>query len=272
VVCGWLASGAALAIPEPSDGPTNGSAAMRSWWDDNPWADQERGFNWYPDQQPKRPVEGKKPDEKKPKTIYEMTSLDEVEKELKRLKGKAILNPTEAHVHEFLQAQNFVMNKSSVFADVARRVVWANPDVNYAARNAVVNSSRLADARRKDAEREKTVRELAQEHGIVFFARSDCAYCHDQAPILKMFERSWGMEVLAISLDGGTIPEFPDARMDNGISRIVSNGQGVTTVPALFLINRKTREAIPLGTGVVAATDLAERIRVLTRTRPGDEF
>ena len=115
--------------------PASAASSSLSWWEENPWADPDRGFNWYPDPREELPPEKAKPEEKKPKTIYEMTTLEEVKKELERLKGEAVINPTEKNVLSFLRAQNYVMDKASLFADVSRRVVWANPDVNYAARS-----------------------------------------------------------------------------------------------------------------------------------------
>ena len=53
---------------------------------------------------------------------------------------------------------------------------------------------------------------------------------------------------------------------------MASGGNGIQTVPALFLVDRKTQQMIPLGVGVMAADDLSERIRVLTTTTPGQEF
>ena len=261
--------GTAAAVPE--SGGT--SQPLQSWWEDSPWVDPERGFNWYPDPVAPKPPE-KKRDEKKdaPKSIYQMTNLDDINKELKRIRGVAILNPTEKHVHEYLQAQAWIMEKSSVFADTARRVVWSNPDVDYNNKSPVVTASRLNQNVRESNQRKGNVADLASEHGLLFFARSDCSYCHDQAPILKVFERNFGMSVLTVSMDGGPIPMFPDAKRDNGISMIVSGGAGIEIVPAVYLVNRRTNEAIPLGTGVLAAEDIAERIRVITRTKPGQEF
>jgi conjugal transfer pilus assembly protein TraF len=164
------------------------------------------------------------------------------------------------------------MDKSSLFADVARRVVWTYPDVNYSARSPTVNYARANVKGRVDKQRKENIRELAQTHAILFFARSDCDFCHDQAPVLKTFSNNTGMQVLTISLDGGQIPMFPDAKLDNGISLMATGGNGISTVPALFLINRETHETIPLSTGVVAAEEIAERIRVLTLTTPGQEF
>lgn len=243
-----------------------------SWWEETPWADPDRGFNWYPDPKEEIRQQEKKKAEEKPKTIYEMTTLDEIKKELDRLKGEAVVNPTEKNVLAFLKAQNFVMDKASMFADVSRRVVWANPEVNYSARSPTVNFARDRAKSRTDAKRDENLKNLAETHGILFFARSDCDFCHDEAPILKAFSLKTGMPVLTVSLDGKAIPMFPDAKPDNGISMLASNGNGIQTVPAMFLIDRKTQQMIPLGTGVIASEELAERIRVMTMTTPGQEF
>ncbi len=244
----------------------------KSWWDDSPWGQPDRGFNWYPDPREERREQKPPKAEEKPKTIFEMTKLEDVQKELARLKGEAVVNPTEKNVLAFLRAQNWVMDKASMFADVSRRVVWANPEVNYSARSSVVSFARDRDKTRTDNKRDQNLKSLAETHGILFFARSDCDYCHDQAPVLKAFSMKSGIPILTVSLDGRPISMFPDAKPDNGISVIASGGNGIQTVPAVYLIDRKTQKMTALGTGVIAGEELAERIRVLTMTKPGEEF
>jgi conjugal transfer pilus assembly protein TraF len=87
-----------------------------------------------------------------------------------------------------------------------------------------------------------------------------------------MFAKDSGLPVLTITLDGGQIPHFPDAKPDNGISLLASGGEGVRVVPAIYLVSRDQKEIIPLSVGVVAAGDLADRIRVVVGTKPGEEF
>jgi conjugal transfer pilus assembly protein TraF len=244
-----------------------------TWWNDNPWADPDRGFNWYPpDPVDEVKPEEKKPPEEKPITIYQMTKMEDIKKELDRLKNEAVINPSEKNVLIFLQANNWMMDKASLFADTARRVVWGNPDVNYAARSPTANFALTKVNDRMQVKRQEVLKNLSETHGILFFARSDCAFCHDMAPVLKSFSQNTGLPILAVSLDGRPIPMFPDAKPDNGIAMMASGGNGIQTVPALFLVDRKTQQMIPLGVGVMAADDLSERIRVLTTTTPGQEF
>lgn len=267
----WLAAVLAISAMVTTAGATPGPTTT-SWWEQSPWDDPERGFNWYPDPIEAKPKQEPKAPEPKPKTIYEMTTLSEIQKELERLKAVAVVNPTEKNVLEFLKAQNFIMDKSSVFADVSRRVVWTHPEVDYNARRSVANFSITNQRQRDNLKRGQLMANLAETHGLVFFSRSDCGYCKDQAVALKRFHEDTKIPILPISLDGGAVHLFPDAKPDNGIAMLASRGEGIQTVPAVFLINRATRELLPLGAGVVAADNLAERIRVLTTTTPGQEF
>ena len=101
-----------------------------------------------------------------------MTTLEEIKKELERIKGVAVVNPTKENVLEFLRAQNFVMDKSAVFADVSRRVAWANPDVNYSSRSPVASFARGNERDRINAKRSQLLNDLSKTHALLYFARS----------------------------------------------------------------------------------------------------
>ncbi|MEQ1591427.1 MAG: conjugal transfer protein TraF [Thiobacillaceae bacterium] len=261
---------AALLLCQTATAFSDTPITNKGWWDDTPWHNPERGFNWYPPDVP--PANKEKKVDAKPKSIKDMVTMEELKKELARLKDLAIMQPTQANVLTYLEAQTYVMDKSSVFADIARRVVWATPSVDYNNRSPTANYAQLNKKdMRRDAQ-QQTLAELSRDYGLMFFFRSDCPYCHQQAPVLRLLENIYGLPVMGVSLDGGTLPQFPDARRDNGISMTVSNGQGIQTVPALFLVQRETRQAIPVGTGALAIDEIVERIRVLTRTQPGQEF
>jgi conjugal transfer pilus assembly protein TraF len=274
------ATSAAKAPPPPNPAQVFGRALgplqnvlvpiPRSIWDSSIWDDPDRGFFWYPPDDPPPALAVPEPERKK--SIKEMATLEEVERELRRLRSEAIMNPTQDNVREYLAAQVYVMDKSAVFADVARRASWTEPDLAYTARMPVTNSA-LTNFRDRRAQSEQEVMTaLARDHGLVFVYRSDCHFCKDQAPVLKYIEGRYRFPVMAVSLDGGRIKEFPDAKPDNGISMILSEGKGITMVPAIYLVHRETRASTAIGFGAMAADEIVKRIRVLTRTAPGEEF
>jgi len=281
---------AAGAIAQPSASSSAGPAAQAlaspeearprpqvNWWEQDIWVDPDRGFNWYPPEpRPKAkpaPKPQATPEPPKPKaSIREMRTFEEVDAELKRLRAKAVFEPSESNVLEYLRAQEYVISRSSFFADMARRVTWQNPQVDANSRHSIATYSATSKRERTVEQRERTLVELSRDHGLLFFYRSDCPYCHDIAPVLRSFSDSVGMQVLAVSMDGGPLPGFPNARRDNGVSRMVSNGEGIRVVPALYLVSNDTKTVQLIGTGALARDEIAERIRVLTRTRPGEEM
>lgn len=256
------------------------ACAQSSWWEEDIWANPERGFNWYPPDEVPAPKDPKAkaaaaPKAKpaaKPKNIREMQSVDDIHAEWKRLRDQAILQPTEKNIYAYLDANQWVQDRAQYFQDMWRRVTWKNPDVDYNNRNPNAN---FAQAAMKDIKFDKTnqiMSDLSKTHGIVFFFKSDCEFCHIQAPILKMMQSRYGIEVLAISMDRGGMKEFPHAKPDNGISMFVSQGRGIDVFPAVYLVSKDKKEVVPLGSGVLAMEEIVERIAVLTSTQPGQDF
>lgn len=47
---------------------------------------------------------------------------------------------------------------------------------------------------------------------------------------------------------------------------------GIQQVPTLVLGNIRDKRLIPLGSGVISAQDVIERIYILTSTRPGELY
>ena len=71
-----------------------------------------------------------------------------------------------------------------------------------------------------------------------------------------------------MSLDGGGLPEFPRPARDNGMAATL----GLRIVPLLVLGNIRDRRLLPIGSGVLSAQEIVERIYLLTQTRPGEPY
>ena len=266
------------AAPNAKAAPAAQEAPKANWWDSDVWSDGERGFNWYPpDKKPrKKPEEQKKADERpvaaKPKNLREIKDLEELQREIKRIKETAIFDPTPANVHRYLQAQEYVMSQSQLFADTARRVVWQSPDVDYTVKAPQAAYSVTNQRIRVTNRRYEVLKEIGKTHGLLYFFKSDCAYCNDMSPVMKAMEAQYGIEVLAVSLDGRPTKDFPSPRRDNGISKFVSRGEGIQTVPAVYLVSNDKKTVMLLGTGALAMDEVAERVRVMLTTKAGEDY
>ena len=77
---------------------------------------------------------------------------------------------------------------------------------------------------------------------------------------MAAFQARHGIQVVAISVDGGPLPSFPNARPDNGIATTLK----VSQVPAIFLAQPFTGKISPIGFGVLSESQLLERIATVT--------
>lgn len=224
------------------------------------WRQHREGWFWYRDPLPAKP----RPPSTTPKKPKDLADFEALQQRLEELKRVAVMNPTDTNLLAYMRFQRMVMDKSQVFADRWQRLVWSAPDLDYGLSGRPTNAMAINvfDDQQRDRDAQ-TVRTLAASHGLIFVFRSDCPFCHRFAPILKRFEQDYGMTVLAISLDGGTLPDYPDARPDNGMAARLN----ATAVPALYLTAPARREIRPVGFGLMSMSDLLERVAALARDR-----
>lgn len=241
------------------------------------WTCDTNKFYWYCDlesEEPKPPApvparpESASPSAQKRLEIKDIKTAAQLREELKRREDVAVMNPTDANLKDYLELWQLAQKKGTVFADSWRRVVWQNPGFDYTLKRPANNAAiKLYEEKRVQSE-EQQLRALARDHGLIFFFRSDCPYCHAMAPTLKMLADKYGIEVLGVSLDGANLPEFPDPRDGRGIAA----AWGIERVPALFIGSKQTGDRAPIGFGMMALTEIVNRIFVLTGTKPGENF
>jgi conjugal transfer pilus assembly protein TraF len=225
------------------------------------WLRNREGWFWYRDP----PVAAPRPAPPASKPPRELVEFDAMQKRLEDLKRVAVMNPTDANLTAYMRYQRMVMNKSEHFAERWQRLVWTVPDLDYGMTGRPTNAMaiKVFDEQQRDRQAQ-TIKSLAATHGLIFVFRGDCPHCHRFAPILKRFEQEFGFAVLAISMDGRAIPEYPNARPDNGMAARLN----ASAVPALYLTAPSTREIRPVGFGVMSMTDLVERIAALAQDAP----
>lgn len=97
---------------------------------------------------------------------------------------------------------------------------------------------------------------LAKQQGFFFFFSSSCPHCQRFAPTLKHLSQRYGFMVVAISVDGGFLPSFPDAVMNEGQTKVFQ----VSVYPSLFLVNPKSQMASLVTEGNIDENELTNRL------------
>lgn len=232
------------------------------------WSDAWRGWHFYEEPEPEpdnKPAPLSKPATASPKAsparAPELVEFERLRKTLEDVRNIAIMRPTEANVRRYMELESKVVTQASTFADVAQRVAWSTPALDPTLQGRPVNAKALEVFEQQQmTDRSQSITALGRDHVLFFFFRGDCPYCHALAPTLEAFQSRHGIQVVAVSVDGGTMPGFPAARRDNGIATTLK----VTQVPAVYLAQPFTGKITPIGFGVLSEAQLLERIAAVT--------
>jgi conjugal transfer pilus assembly protein TraF len=219
------------------------------------------GWHWYDTLRVESPSDNNVEEEKQKNdsASHPQTPTEKIENQRKALEQKlhaAIIEPTRENLIAYIMAQRALMDQSQRFSEEWKKVVMATPALDETLIHPTDQNARHVYYGERYKELSKRIKALAHEYGLFFFFRKNCPYCHHFAPIVKRFSQKYGWSVLAISIDGGVLPEFPEARRDNGISARLQ----VSHVPALIAFHPKTKQLIPLAYGMVSESEIEERV------------
>ena len=226
------------------------------------------GWYWYEALELPHKEEPVKKQEKKPEKTVKVVApptpteiIASFKRELERRRDRALVYPTLENVKAYQEFQQVMMVRAELFGQRWQEVVFTHPQLDYTVKHPISQVGRHLYNDRQRKQVEDKIRGLAKTHGLFFFFKDECDYCHQFAPIVKAFSDKYGWAVLAISIDGSKLPEFPGSVADNGaIERL-----GVEVYPTLLAIEPKTGEVIPLSYGLSTQDQIETRVMVLTK-------
>ena len=261
----WAALGASAA------GGDTRAGEWRSWCGDR-GSSSSLGWHFYCDREERR--EAEPPVQPNPRSSEQTTSATERILELRRAleeaRAEAILDPTPENVTAYLRLQQETLQRAAVFSDAFRRTVWANPDLDYTLKRPVGALAKQVWSDERRQARDAALARLGDRYGLIYLGHAGCAGCKVFGPLLRAFAMRHGLDVLAVSLTGAALEGWPEAVADNG--RAARLGLGNAPVPALVLFDTATKRVLPVGFGVLAEDEMAERIFALTALEPGHDY
>ena len=195
-----------------------------------------------------------------------LATLETLQKAVEASKARAVLQPTHENLMNWIQVQNELLRKNTLFADNWQRLVWRNPEYDY---NQVRPSNPVAlkaYSQSYKLDRREALREISKEYGLYFVIAESCPYCHEMAPYLKRFAENYGFTVITVSTDGGSVPEFPNALYSPEFAERL----GVKITPAIILAKPSEGVIEPISYGFISLKELETRIYRLFRMEPGE--
>lgn len=224
----------------------------------------ETGWYWYDEAPVMAPQKPDVPSEQVASPPSASRQLAHLQQQLEEAKAKAVLYPTQANIAHYVVWQNKMASLASRFANGWQQVLLERPALNY---NIMHPTSQVGVQMMHDVKRQEVqavMKQFSRTRGLFFFYHAHCPYCKRFAPILKRFSERYGVPILPVTLDGEKLPEFPETRLDAGQAREF----GVDKVPAVFSVNPKTGEAVPVGYGLMSWEDLEKRLVALSKEEP----
>ena len=194
-----------------------------------------------------------------------LATLETLQQAVEVSKARAVLQPTEEHLMNWIRVQNELLVKNSLFADRFQRVVWENPQYDYTQVRPTNPVALAAYSESYNNDRRDALRRIATEYGLYFVVAENCAYCHAMSPYLKRFADTYDFTVISVSVDGGTVPEFPTPMY----SPEFADKLGVKTTPAIILAKPSQGVIQPIAYGFISLPQLEARIYQLFELEPG---
>ena len=192
------------------------------------------------------------------------------------------------------------MDKSGLFSDLWRRVVWNNPDLDYTVQRPTGSVAKNEFDSERQSDRDLFLRSVSADVGLFYVYSGVCGPCRIASPIIKEFSNRYGVPVKVISTDGAANPVFGATLPDRGQLKAWGIEHAVT--PALLIfqsptpmddsgryakrtvatVEGRTMQLRPceqargcltyLGAGVMSVEDIAERFFVLLSKDPGTDY
>lgn len=187
-------------------------------------------------------------------------------------KYRAVLDPTRENVLAYMELNKDIADRAGAFTDQWQRILFGTPHLNanvdypLAAAGVGVYQDQLTAAR------EAALRETANTRGILFLTEraETCGICVVQGEVLAAIEQTYGVSILAVSRDGSPLPSFPEAVADQG--QLAAMGLAEFPAPTLAIIDPKTRTVDVIGSGLLTADQILERVYVITEIPVGERY
>jgi conjugal transfer pilus assembly protein TraF len=232
-----------------------------------------------------------------PETDYAAAQQFKADMEKARL--VAVWNPTDANVRKYYAFQQETLSKSGTFADIVRRMVWADPALDYTMQRPISAAAKTAWVDTRNTDRDLFFRGVYDEIGIYYIYRGSCAPCRLASPIVAQFGQRYGLTVKAISTDGAPNESFANYVVDRGqlkawgyeapvtpaymiYQRPTLNARGQVRPVAITVSDGRTFSLRPcenpkgcltyMGAGVLSVDEMADRLFVTLATEPGKDF
>jgi conjugal transfer pilus assembly protein TraF len=178
--------------------------------------------------------------------------------ELEEALNLAILEPTEENVADYMRLQKRWVDQSAGFAQTWQRVLLSDPLLNETVGNPTSQYGSQVSKERRRRDREALIQDLTHSYGLLFLYEGDSLESQAMAQVVALLHDKYAWDYLPISVDGKYLSVFESSYPANDLVAEL----GVSTFPALLLLDPDSRQVVPIGFGVLALEQVERNIQL----------
>ena len=223
------------------------------------YGNNKQGWWWYqqePEEDPKTPEKKRLP-EMKDFSYQQLWNMypDDFHELLNTFMKKAVQKPDEKTVMDYLMMQDIARRKSLAFAAVMSYVNQKNQELGTQSVYPFTAPGQSAMVSMRVRAQEQTLAGAREQFALIMFTRKGCDFCVAQASILEFFVNKYGWPVRAVDMD------------DNPNMAAKFN---ITMAPTLIMVDKDSKQSIPISVGVMSMSDLVLKIYRSVRFMRGE--
>ena len=171
-------------------------------------------------------------------------------------------NPTPENVERYFMLQKMAMDKSEVFAEVAKMVTTGHPELDEGRRRPRQDTFAKALEEESQNRKREVLTDFFKEHALVMFMDRNCSSCTLMAENFYRMQQTHGLVWQSVSMDGTLLPDEISSTQsfDAGLSEQL----GVSNGGAVF-IAIPPNQFIPVTWNPTGGAEIADRILLVAR-------
>jgi len=223
------------------------------------YGNNKQGWWWYqqePEEDPETPENRRLP-EMKDFSYQQLWNMypDDFHELLNTFMKKAVQKPNEKSVMDYLVMQDIARRKSLAFAAVMSYVNQKNQELGTQSVYPFTAPGQSAMVSMRVRAQEQTLAGARDQFALIMFTRQGCDFCIAQKSILEFFINKYGWPVRAVDMD-----ENPN----------MAAKFNITMAPTLIMVDKESKQSIPISVGVMSMSDLVLKIYRSVRFMRGE--
>ena len=168
---------------------------------------------------------------------------------------KAMIKGSVESMKNYLALQDYWTTRATKVSRLFEKTLLYYPEYRYETTHPTSSiGTQLSDSLLLKKQ-ESTIRQMAKDHGLLYFYRGKNPYDEKEAGIIKDFAQRFDLSLIPISVDRVTDPNLPGSQIDKGQAKALN----IRFYPALLMANPKTHKVMPISYGLITQDMLARQ-------------